>query len=211
MMKVTVIKVDAFTRDNTGGSPTSVVLDADGLSASDMQHIAEKMNSSHTAFVFEKATSDREIVGVRFFTPQREILNCGHGTIAAHYARTTKLKLKGNITLHQLAKEGLQKIEIIQEETGRNIFLEQNEIRFSEVTQPIKDELTEILGIHADGIDETFPLVLASPGSSRFLVGVKLMEELNSIQPNFDGLLQLCDHNSIMGCFVYCLQPGKTV
>ena len=45
------VTVDVFTDRMFGGNPVAVVLDADGLSASQMQAVAVEFNYSETTFV----------------------------------------------------------------------------------------------------------------------------------------------------------------
>ncbi|MEP7128936.1 MAG: PhzF family phenazine biosynthesis isomerase [Chitinophagales bacterium] len=131
---ISVLIVNAFTKNNAGGSPTGVVLDATGLTELQMQSIAKQLDTSHTAFVFEEVT-DKADVSVRFFTRNGEILNCGHGTIAMHFARAKHLHLDGNLSLNQNTKEGIQSIQIVKEGNALVIYLQQNEILFTTVTE----------------------------------------------------------------------------
>jgi len=65
-------QVDVFTREPFLGNPVAVVLQADGLSAAQMQHIARWTNLSETAFVL--APSDAQAhYRVRMFTPGAEL------------------------------------------------------------------------------------------------------------------------------------------
>jgi trans-2,3-dihydro-3-hydroxyanthranilate isomerase len=72
--------VDAFTGSRFGGNPCAVVLNADRLSAEEMQRIAGEMNLSETAFI---RTSKKADFGARYFTPAEELPFAGHPTIAA--------------------------------------------------------------------------------------------------------------------------------
>lgn len=81
-----IYQVDSFTKEKLTGNPAGVVTNADGLSDQQMQKIARELNNSETAFIFYPE-NDAYDVKVRFFTPTREVLICGHATIAAHYVR----------------------------------------------------------------------------------------------------------------------------
>lgn len=71
--------LDAFTETALGGNPCAVVLDADDLSDTQMQRLAQEFNQSETAFVRRSAVAE---FGVRYFTPSEEIPLAGHPTIA---------------------------------------------------------------------------------------------------------------------------------
>ncbi len=75
-------QVDVFTAVALKGNPVAVILDAQGLSAEQMQAIANWTNLSETTFV-SPATDASADYSVRIFTPKSE-LPCrasypGHG------------------------------------------------------------------------------------------------------------------------------------
>ena len=88
MRRYKIKQVDAFTDRAFGGNPAGVMPSADGLTDKEMQLIANEMNLSETAFILNSDTADFRI---RWFTPKKEVLFCGHATVAS---------------LHALAEEG---------------------------------------------------------------------------------------------------------
>ncbi len=84
MGSIRIKQVDAFTRKPFSGNPAAVVLDADHLSGRDMQHIANEMAVSETAFVLKPESEDNDL-RLRWFTPSNEVDLCGHATIAAFH------------------------------------------------------------------------------------------------------------------------------
>ncbi len=196
--------VRAFIKNNCGGSPTGVVLNATGLNERRMQFIATQLPASHTAFVFEP-TNPGGNVQVRFFTRGAELLNCGHGTIAAHYVRAKSLNLTHSMSYYQEVKEGMQQVEVIKMGDDLQVYLRINEIKFTEPKPEAANNLLNALGIGGDATASDYPLVLASPGSYRFLVGLKSIEILNTILPDFDKLKQVCNEHKSMGCFAYAI------
>jgi len=207
--QVKAYKVDAFVKNNSGGSPTGVVLNATGLTDGQMQFITDQLGVSHTAFVFEPATPG-ENVAVRFFTAGGEIVNCGHGTIAAHYTRAKHFNFSGHHVFYQQAKEGIQQIEVICEDQQVNIFVKQNKIHFLSPGIEEEKHLLEALNINATDLDSNYPIILASPGSKRFLLCVKSLELLNGIIPDFDRLKLVCDNVKSIGCFIYCIRSVQS-
>src|SRR5476649_267374 len=85
---VRVFQVDAFTSRRFSGNPAGVVLDADRLSAGDMQALARELNNGDTAFVLKPDADDHDL-RVRFFTPRREAAFVGHATVAVHAVRAS--------------------------------------------------------------------------------------------------------------------------
>lgn len=79
-MALTYYILDVFTERPFGGNPLAVVLEADRLSASEMQAIAREFNLSETVFVLAP-TSPGHTARIRIFTPTREIPFAGHPTL----------------------------------------------------------------------------------------------------------------------------------
>ena len=71
--------VAAFTKDGGGGNPAGVVLDAVGLSSTERQRVATAVGAPETAFV--EGAADGAFV-VEFYTPTKQVPDCGHATVA---------------------------------------------------------------------------------------------------------------------------------
>ncbi|NOT71550.1 MAG: PhzF family phenazine biosynthesis protein [Hyphomicrobium sp.] len=79
-MALTYYILDVFTERPFGGNPLAVVLDADRLTAAEMQGIAREFNLSETVFVMAP-TSPGHSARIRIFTPTREMPFAGHPTL----------------------------------------------------------------------------------------------------------------------------------
>ena len=73
---------DVFTSAPLTGNPLAVVLDAGGLSASEMQAIAREFNLSETVFVLPPRLPAHTAY-IRIFTPFTELQFAGHPTVGA--------------------------------------------------------------------------------------------------------------------------------
>ena len=56
------VTADVFTEQMFGGNPLAVVLDADGLTAAQMQAIAAEFNYSETTFVLPPRADRKSVV-----------------------------------------------------------------------------------------------------------------------------------------------------
>ena len=74
------ITIDVFTERLFGGNPLAVVLDAQGLTTSQMQSIANEFNYSETTFVLP-AAQPGNTAHVRIFTARTEVPFAGHPNI----------------------------------------------------------------------------------------------------------------------------------
>jgi trans-2,3-dihydro-3-hydroxyanthranilate isomerase len=86
-----VRRVDVFTERPLRGNPLVVVLDAEGLTATDMQAIAREMNLSETTFVWPPTRPDAD-ARVRIFAPARELGFAGHPTLGTALVPLTDLR-----------------------------------------------------------------------------------------------------------------------
>jgi trans-2,3-dihydro-3-hydroxyanthranilate isomerase len=73
--------VDVFTDTPFAGNPLAVVLDADDLSAAQLQAIASEFNLSETAFPV--AAAEGATYGLRIFTPTTELPFAGHPSVGS--------------------------------------------------------------------------------------------------------------------------------
>lgn len=78
-------QVDVFTAVPLKGNPVAVVLDGAGLSAEQMQAIANWTNLSETTFV-TAASNPAADYAVRIFTPKSELPFAGHPTLGTAHA-----------------------------------------------------------------------------------------------------------------------------
>jgi trans-2,3-dihydro-3-hydroxyanthranilate isomerase len=76
--------VDVFTDRPLEGNALAVFPDASGIDDATMQKIAKELNLSETTFVVP-ATRNDCAVGVRIFTPARELSFAGHPTIGTSF------------------------------------------------------------------------------------------------------------------------------
>jgi trans-2,3-dihydro-3-hydroxyanthranilate isomerase len=83
-MKRRYVTVDVFTDRMFGGNPLAVVLDAEGLSTSQMQAIALEFNYSETTFVLPP-DDPTHTAKVRIFTPRTEVPFAGHPNVGTAF------------------------------------------------------------------------------------------------------------------------------
>jgi len=108
-MKIDVFQVDAFTKDLFSGNPAAVCLLSDWLSDELMLSIAFENNLSETAFL----NLSEDPIGIRWFSPKREVDLCGHATLASarilfdltQFKNTEKIVFKSKRGLLMAKKE----------------------------------------------------------------------------------------------------------
>lgn len=205
---IEVYQVDAFTRVPFAGNPAGVVLDAGGLSDTEMQRIARELNNSETAFVLPADDEDHD-VRVRFFTPQCEVPSCGHATLAAHYTRASVSGL-GPGTVVQKIGIGLQSVDLVRTDGDLRVFTTHQPIEFSPplASEPLALVLTA-LGLRPTDLDGHCPVQIVSTGHSKVVIGVRSSRALDQLRPDLGRLRELSREIGSNGYFLFTLQAGR--
>ena len=81
-MGQTIFQVDAFTNTPFSGNPAAVCVLPKARDEQWMQHVAQEMNLSETAFLLRQADGSSGF-NLRWFTPAVEVDLCGHSTLAS--------------------------------------------------------------------------------------------------------------------------------
>jgi trans-2,3-dihydro-3-hydroxyanthranilate isomerase len=106
------ITVDVFTDRAFGGNPLAVVLDAGGLSTTQMQAIATEFNYSETTFVLPPSNAAHD-AQVRIFTPTTEMPFAGHPNVGTAFVLATQAaEAPARLKFEEGA--GLVPVEILQ-------------------------------------------------------------------------------------------------
>jgi PhzF family phenazine biosynthesis protein len=201
--KIQVHQVDAFTRERFTGNPAGVVLNADGLTESQMLAIARELNNADTAFILAPENNDHGL-RARFFTPRTEVGFVGHATVAAHYVlsrRHTAPRYQ-----RQKSKAGVVDIEIRGVEEDRSIAIRQT-------TPPLGRELNDrerlavldALAVATDDLDPRCPLRIVGSGSTRLMIAVRSEDALKHLKPDVSRLTTLSAQIGAAGYFVFTL------
>jgi PhzF family phenazine biosynthesis protein len=176
-------RVDVFTDRPFRGNPAAAVLDADGLTESQMQAIAGEMRVAGTAFVFASARADADF-GLRKFTPTREVAYSGHTTIGAVRAPMDAGRLPGEGVRFDTA-QGRLSVAVERRADGPVIWLEPGVPTCVPFAEPLGDIL-EALGLPQERLgDWARPAV--TPDAD-LLLPVSDLETLHRLAPGFDRL-----------------------
>ncbi|GAT63193.1 PhzF family isomerase [Paludibacter jiangxiensis] len=202
MKQLTVYQIDSFTKEKFKGNPAGVVVNADGLSETEMLAIARELNNSETAFLF--SSDDSSCDGkIRYFTPTREVPTCGHATIAAMYARALEENL-GSCALKYKTQIGILPFEIIRNNVDYQVIMTQGKFELSPLfDHETAQRIVTALGLTDDDIDRRCPIQIASTGHSKVMIGIKSRKALNRLTPNFNDLAALSKVINCNGFFAF--------
>ena len=200
--KYNLYQIDSFTKEKFVGNPAGVITNADGLTSDEMQKIARELNNSETAFIFSSNNNEYD-VHTRFFTPTNEVPICGHATIAAHYARAIENNLNTSRVYHKTGA-GILPVDIVKENNDYKITMTQGKVEFGDIIEGInRKKLLSAINISDDDLLECYPIQIVSTGHSKVMVGIKKIETLNKIKPNYDLLSTLSNIIKCNGYYVF--------
>jgi PhzF family phenazine biosynthesis protein len=181
--------VAAFTRDGAGGNLAGVVLDAHGIDAQTRQRAAAAVAVSETSFV---RTADERTFEVEFFTPTRQVPDCGHATVAT-FARLAQRGLLQPGTTIKRTIAGDRDITV----EGESVFMQQP--RAALTPYGTTAEIAQALGVPAGAI--VAEPVLADNGVPFVLVQTS-RETLAAIRPDQRAIEALTERCDAIGCYV---------
>lgn len=204
--------VDAFAETPFAGNPAGVVLDADGLTESEMQLVAREINHSETAFVVGKDLPDADF-HVRFFTPVTEVDLCGHATIAAFFllAKEGRIRKGGDTTLvRQKTKAGILPLRIEYGEKGiARVMMRQAPPQFR-APQIDGGRLSRLLRLKPTDLCEVLPLEQAYTGLWHLIVPLKTRAAVDGARPDFSSLGEVNREIGAITTHLFTLETNNT-
>ena len=199
--------VNGFVTGDKGGNPAGVVLDADGLSETEMLRIAANIGLSETAFV---SSSDTEGFKLDFFTPNRRIAHCGHATIATF----SYLAELGRVSEGETSKETVDGPRKISIKKGA-AYMEQLAPKYRTPSDWSKDgvsigDVLKSLGIAESDLDKNVNPILVNTGNSFIVVSVKNGATLRNLKPKFELISDISEKLDLIGYYVFTTDDEVT-
>lgn len=198
LVSVEVRILKAFIKDKQGGNPAGIVVNERHLRNKDKQEIARIVGLSETVFI--NALKDN-IFDVSFFTPNKEVDLCGHGTIAAFQCLLEEESIEPG-DYYQVTKAGKLKVLINHQ---KEILMEQRQPFFGDIIGN-KKEIANSLGIEVKDLHQDLPIQIVSTGLKDLIVGVKNHSVLNTLRPDFNKISMISEKNQVSGYHVFSLE-----
>ncbi|MCB0592784.1 MAG: PhzF family phenazine biosynthesis protein [Lewinellaceae bacterium] len=195
MKNIEVLIIQAFSRNNKGGNPAGVVLNADVLDRNQKQSIASKIGVSETAFISGSEIADFKL---DFFTPVKQIAHCGHATIAAF----SFLKQEKIISGHISSKETIDGIRQIYFE-GDMAFMEQEKPRFLPISSEDRLNTLAALGLVEEELLPGREPEIVNTGNSFLIIPVEEQSALKKIVPDMQVIESLSRKYNLIGFYCY--------
>lgn len=194
-MEITVRMVNAFTDGDAGGNPAGVVTEADGLTREQKQQVARKVGKSETAFLSRTPEAD---FYVEFFTPTRQIAQCGHATVGLA-GLLREEGLFGGEELRLETHDGLRTVFL----EGDRVFMEQRFRNIEPMSNGQIEAMAASLGLEMTELLPEYPATIVDSGNRFLMVPVKRQSILAKIQPDQSRIEALSDQWDLIGYYVY--------
>jgi trans-2,3-dihydro-3-hydroxyanthranilate isomerase len=196
------ITVDVFTDRTFGGNPLAVILDAVGLSTSQMQAIATEFNYTETTFVLPPQNKAHD-AQVRIFTVRSEIPFAGHPNVGTAFVLAS---LTDNTPARLLFEEkaGLVPLEILREGgevIGAELTAPKPLMRLSEVSAEHAAACVSLSP--ADIKIDRHPPQIASVGLPFLMVELASREALRKAQPNAAAFARVFPRDDSDAVYLY--------
>jgi PhzF family phenazine biosynthesis protein len=174
-----ILKYAAFTNRPEGGNRAGVVIDAKGLSESDMQEIAIRVGYSETAFLVAVGTRTFD---VRYFSPEMEVPFCGHATIASAVALAERIGA-GQLLFHTAA--GTISIDTVRRGPVFRATLTSPPPRIDDVSANDVHRVLEALHWAGKDLDPRLPARISDAGARHLILAAGTRRRLAVLDYDF--------------------------
>jgi PhzF family phenazine biosynthesis protein len=174
--------------EHASGNPATVIWLDQPLDDAALMREARARNTPATTFILPG-----EPTRVRFFTRERELAFCGHGSLAAGAAVARRNRA---LSAHLRAGDRDVIIELEHEHEVATLIIPGVGVE--------RDERDPEPVLRALGVGEAVgEVVVASVGSPKWLIEVPSIKALRAVQPDMTALAALSEAAAVNGAYVY--------
>lgn len=199
MQTLSIPIVNAFVTSAGGGNPAAIVLDADAFESNTRQAIARQIGVSETAFVSASSIAD---VRLEFYTPVRQIAQCGHATVATFSYLAQQGRLKSVMNTMETV-DGVRSVRL----EGDFAFMEQMAPRYfnPEQMHPLATTsrlLASVSISSSDLIEGLLPMVV-NTGNSFLVVPLRSAQIVGQVIPKLNEIEQISQELGLIGYYIF--------
>jgi trans-2,3-dihydro-3-hydroxyanthranilate isomerase len=200
--------VDVFTDRALAGNPLAVVLQADGLSTTEMQAIARETNLSETTFVLPPDKREHT-AKVRIFTPHVELPFAGHPTVGTGWVLLDE-GLVGSDGDAFTLEEGVGPIPVRVDRGGGEVVLWMSHptVRFGNVVEE-RDNLAAALRLVVSDLLPEVPIQIVSTGLPFVYVALKDAAAVDRAVSSGEALTNVLGRHGLPGVFLFAAVGGN--
>ncbi|GIP57062.1 PhzF family phenazine biosynthesis protein [Paenibacillus woosongensis] len=190
-----------FTDDASQGNAAAVI-EYGGWSDAELLELARRSGAPVTVFVQFGSAQERDAV-LRYFSTEKEMTFCGHGTLAAGAYMIQQCQLD---RLQVITGSGTP-IVITKSPQGHYYFKTERARRLDMIPDLI--EIAHMLGVEPGDISEQAPFGAASIGSPKLLVPLCHLTHLDAMAPKFEEIEEWSRRHRVNGVYAYAIQQTK--
>lgn len=201
-MTVNVDVFKVFTSSPDEGNSAGVIA-YNGETTEEMLDLAKCSGTSITVFV-HISKDQAEAASLRYFSHEKELAFCGHGTLAA-----------GAFLMNKLQKDALQvtygsasRLEISKSSDGSIYFRTQRGETLELI--PDKNEVASMLGVQPDYISMEAPFCVGTIGSPKLMVPFRTPKEVDRIIRDDEKIKKWSEDHKVNGVYVYSFMEGES-
>jgi trans-2,3-dihydro-3-hydroxyanthranilate isomerase len=207
-MKTYRIKtIDAFTKEPFAGNPAGVVLDAGGLTDTQMQLIAREVNHPETAFILPATERDANL-RIRWFSPMSEVPLCGHATIASFHALAEEglegMSTNGQHYFRLQTKSGILAVRVEKNFYDTTIEFELPVPKFK-IKKKLQPTMLRALDLTVKEIKKDLPVVT----DLYLYIPVNSLAVIEKIKPDFSSLANELKKMKLNGVSLFSLETKE--
>jgi trans-2,3-dihydro-3-hydroxyanthranilate isomerase len=198
--------VDVFAEEKYAGNQLAVVRDAADLSDWQMQQITKEMNYSETTFILSEEPREGGY-DARIFTPATEVPFAGHPTLGTAYVIQKEIIRKPVETVILNLKVG--QIPVTFQKTGEGediLWMKQIEPVFGKVFDI--DDITYVLSIEKNDIDERYPIQEVSTGLPHIIVPLQSLKAVKRTKINKDKYFKFIENINTKAILIFCSETS---
>ncbi|HNX59934.1 MAG TPA: PhzF family phenazine biosynthesis protein [Spirochaetota bacterium] len=188
-------KIDAFTDGRSCGNPAGAVYADTDITDGEMQRIAYELRGfvSETVFVFppDDGTHDYRL---RYFSCEREVPFCGHGTIAVMYDLLSR-----DASASQFVRISTMKGIL----TVENRIADENAVYIAAPEPAYFDngfdteELACAMNLSPDRISASRPVTMVNAGQNVLIIPLETIDDVTGASPDYETIRAHClAHNA---------------
>ncbi|MBP7901507.1 MAG: PhzF family phenazine biosynthesis protein [Spirochaetes bacterium] len=194
-------KMDVFAGEKSYGNPAAVIYPNEKITPDDMQKIAYELKCfvSEAVYIFKDNSSEADY-HLRYFSCEREVPFCGHGTVGAMYDMI-KSSEDGRPVIKIRTMKGVLEIEnrIAEDDS---VYVTAPEAQFYDYKFD-RAELSAALNIDPSSVSDKYSLNAVNVGQDILLVPLKTLDDVVNCSPDYETIRKYCLSNKVEIVNVY--------
>jgi PhzF family phenazine biosynthesis protein len=193
-----------FASGPGGGNPAPVVLDAEGMTNDDMQHVASR-HGLECAFVLRPPAGSSCDLALRFWVPEHEVEMCGHASIGAVWLLDRLGRLPAeDVTVWTPSGRVAARVRTINGERSVEISQPLGQVDTLRLANEEAARLLEVLRLDPGDLADA-PVQNAATSRVKTLVPLRSVALLDALQPDLSGVQALCRTLGSTGLYPYAI------